>query len=46
MKQRVKLRPSVQHLLTVEGIGPVLGLTIMLETGDIGRFERVGQLAS
>jgi transposase len=46
VKQRVKLRPSFQHLLTVDGIGPSLGLTIMLETGDVSRFERVGQFAS
>jgi Holliday junction resolvasome RuvABC DNA-binding subunit len=25
----VKLRPSFQHLLTVDGIGPILGLTII-----------------
>jgi transposase len=46
VKQRVKLRPSFRHLLTVDGIGSILGLTIMLETGDIGRFARVGQFAS
>src|ERR671923_2315590 len=46
VKQRLKLRPSFQHLLTVDGIGSILGLTIMLETGDIGRFARVGQFAS
>jgi len=28
------------------GIGPILGMTILLETGDIGRFHRVGQYAS
>jgi transposase len=32
--------------LTVDGIGPVLGLTIMLETGDIRRFPDVGNYAS
>ncbi len=46
VKERMKLRPSFQQLLTVDGIGPILGLTIMLETGDIGRFARVGQFAS
>ena len=46
VKERMKLRPSFRRLLTVDGIGPILGLTIMLEPGDIGRFARVGQFAS
>jgi transposase len=46
VKQRLKLRPSFQSLLTVDGIGPILGMTIMLETGAIGRFAGVGQFAS
>jgi transposase len=44
--ERVRLREDFTHLLTVPGIGPVLGLTIMLETGDIGRFPSVGDFAS
>ncbi len=44
--EQVKLRESYQNLLTVPGIGPVLGLTIMLETGDIGRFASDGNYAS
>lgn len=43
---RVKLRPAFQALLTVPGIGQTLALTIMLETGEIGRFPTVGQFAS
>jgi len=43
---RVKLRPTFQSLLTVPGIGQTLALTIMLETGEIGRFPTVGQFAS
>src|ERR1019366_8203562 len=43
---QVKLRPEFRKLLTVNGIGPILGLTIMLETGDIGRFKTVGHYAS
>ena len=43
---RVKLRPTFQSLLTVPGIGHTLALTIMLETGEIGRFPTVGQFAS
>lgn len=43
---QVRLRPAYQHLLSVSGIGKVLGLTIMLETGPIGRFAKVGNYAS
>lgn len=45
MKQ-VKLRPEFKQLLTVNGIGNILGLTIMLETGAISRFNKVGNYAS
>ncbi len=45
-KKRIKLRPEFKPLLSVSGIGDILGLTIMLETGDIQRFERVGNYAS
>jgi transposase len=41
---RVKLREAFHPLLTVSGIGQILGMTIMLETGDIGRFATVGTL--
>jgi len=44
--QRVKLRAEFQDLLTVSGIGQILALTIMLETGDIRRFPAVGTFAS
>jgi transposase len=44
--QRVKLRPQFSFLKTVPGIGEILALTIMLETGDIGRFLSVGNFAS
>jgi len=44
--QRVKLRPQFSFLKTVPGIGEILALTIMLETGDIGRFASVGNYAS
>ena len=43
---RVKLKAEFQSLLTVRGIGQTLGLTIMRETGDIGRFASVGHFAS
>jgi len=44
--QRVKLSPQFSFLKTVPGIGQILALTIMLETGDIGRFATVGNYAS
>jgi transposase len=43
---RVKLRPEFDLLKTVPGIGLILALTIMLETGDIDRFPTVGDYAS
>ncbi len=43
---RVRLRPEFKRLLTVDGIGRVLALTIMLEVGDINRFSDVGHFAS
>ena len=42
----VKLRPQFSFLKTVPGIGQILALTIMLETGDMGRFASVGNYAS
>jgi transposase len=44
--QRVKLRAQFSFLKTVPGIGQILALTIMLETGDIRRFSSVGNFAS
>jgi transposase len=44
--QRVQLRPQFSFLKTAPGIGEILALTIMLETGDIRRFASVGNFAS
>ena len=41
-----KLRDEFALLRTVWGIGPILALTVMLEVGDIKRFETVGDFAS
>ena len=46
VRARLKLREEFQPLLTVSGIGQILGMTIMLETGEIGRFATVGDFAS
>jgi transposase len=44
--QRVNLRNEFKMLLTVPGIGKILALTIMLETGEIRRFDKAGNFAS
>ncbi|MGB7291136.1 MAG: IS110 family transposase [Thermodesulfobacteriota bacterium] len=46
VNQQIKLRPEYELLLTVDGIGYILALTIMLETGEISRFKKVGNYAS
>lgn len=46
VRARMQVRPAFQILLTVPGIGPILALTIMLETGTIARFPSAGQFAS
>jgi transposase len=43
---QVKGRHDYRQLLGVTGIGQVLGLTILLETGPVARFARVGNYAS
>ncbi len=43
---KVGLREEFEYLLTMPGIGKILGLTIMLEVGDIGRFPSVGDYSS
>jgi transposase len=46
VKSHVKLRPEFKRLLTLPGIGSIMGLTIMLEVGDIERFPTVGDYSS
>jgi transposase len=43
---KLKLKKSFQVLTTTPGIGSILGMTIMLEVGDIGRFAAAGNYAS
>lgn len=43
---RVKGSPGFEELLGVDGIGKTLGLTILLEAGDMNRFPDVGNFAS
>lgn len=44
--ERARVKKEYQVLISTCGIGKVLALTIMLETGDIGRFPRVGNYTS
>ena len=43
---KVKLRKEFEKLHTMSGIGDILALTIMLETGSIDRFRKVGDFTS
>jgi transposase len=44
--KKVKLQEPYQKLLTIPGVGKIVGLTISLETGPIGRFAKVGDYSS
>ena len=46
VKSHVQLKPEFKYLLTMPGIGDILGLTIMLEVGDISRFPKVSNYSS
>lgn len=46
VKKKATLRREYKPLLTVNGIGEILALTISLETGDIKRFPKVGDYSS
>jgi transposase len=43
---KLKLKEPYRYLLTLPGVGKILALTIMLETGPIGRFGKVGNYVS
>ena len=42
----VELKPGYEILLTAPGVGRILALTIMLETGSIDRFAKAGNYTS
>lgn len=44
--ERVKSSPDYERLMTVPGIGRILAMTIVLETGPIERFRGPGNYAS
>jgi len=46
VENKVKLSEPYSHLLDIFGIGKILALTIMLETGPIERFDKVGNYVS
>jgi transposase len=46
VKSHIKFKPEFKYLLTMPGIGDILGLTIMLEVGDISRFPKVSNYSS
>jgi len=46
VEDKLELKKSYQCLLSIPGIGKILGLTIMLETGPVERFEKVGNYVS
>jgi len=46
LKERVNLRPEYRLLKTAPGIGETLATTIMLETGTVARFAKVGNCSS
>ena len=46
VEKRVRLKEAYRYLLTLPGVGKILSLTIMLETGPISRFATVGEYAS
>jgi len=46
IRAELKLKPEFELLLTIPGVGFILAATIMLEVGDINRFEKVGNYTS
>jgi transposase len=46
VERKVKVREPFKYLKTVSGIGKILSITIILETGSIDRFPSVGDYAS
>lgn len=46
IEKKITIHDSYQHLLSIPGVGKILALTIMLETGPISRFAKVGNYVS
>ena len=43
---RARLRSEFKKLLTINGIGNIIGMTIMYEAGSMERFAKVGKFSS
>jgi transposase len=43
---QMKDDPKFELIKTIPGIGPILGMTILIETGEINRFSSVGNYSS
>jgi transposase len=43
---QIKPKASYDIITSMTGVGPILGTTILLETGEISRFKQVGHYAS
>jgi transposase len=46
VEKKIELKEPYDRLLTEPGIGKILGLTVMLETGPVSRFAKVGNYVS
>lgn len=46
VQNRIALKEAYRYLLTLPGVGKILALTVMLETGPIDRFATVGDYVS
>lgn len=46
VEDKLELKEPYSHLKTIPGVGKILALTIMLETGSVERFNKVGNYAS
>ena len=46
VEKKIALRKPYDLLLSIPGVGRILALTIMLETGQVDRFKKVGNYVS
>jgi transposase len=46
IETKMDIREQYSKVLTIPGVGKILGLTIILETGPINRFAKVGNFVS
>ena len=46
VQNKIQVKDQYQYLQTIYGVGKILSLTIMLETGPVERFTKVGNYVS